>query len=367
MACPKQLRMHEHAKRIMNRARGMTLDSMQANPSDPMAWVNIGRVQLADDLFDEATKVFEHARSLARQQGSAAVEGFAGAGLFQVMRRQAAGREGVPLDLTQVLSQEQYDQFQKELLEGMFYVCQGCGAVNLMVGEHCAHCRYAPQSLRDAGVSITLSAVQFKTPALLTIALKIQQGQNPLTFIPELEEELKGIDSDQGILKKIQDNAEDDYLDFKAHDRCPACGKKVWASSADVCPHCKQPLNRPMLLKLAICVERLCNQWIWTVLKNESKDFERFVVLLVNLKYQLIRQQQGPTDVQRHAATQLLLRLSPLYAQNRGGRVLIQSPTKVLSEVIDPSVHQDIGPTMDYLRDEVKHFLHLMSDAVSLF
>lgn len=65
--------------------------------------------------------------------------------------------------------------------------------------------------------------------------------------------------------------------------------------------------------------------------------------------------------------TQLLLKLSPLYAQNRGGRVLIQSPAAVLSEVIDPSVHNDIGPTMDYLRDEVKHFLHLMSDAVSLF
>ncbi len=81
----------------------------------------------------------------------------------------------------------------------------------------------------------------------------------------------------------------------------------------------------------------------------------------------LIRAQMSPTDAQRHQATQLLLQLNPLYTQSRGGFVRITSHTKVVSEVVDPGVHKDIGPSVDYLRDELKHFLHLMSDSVSLF
>ena len=362
-----QLRMHDHANKKMNLARGVTLESMHANPSDPWAWVNIGRVQLVDEKFDSATEVFEHAITLAQQEGMSDAEDAAGAGLFQVRRRQGAALDDAPLDLDQPLNDEQVKQYNRETLEQMCYVCQCCGQLNLMLGEHCAHCRFAPETLDQVRLSIAMSAMHFKTQTLLKIALKRQQGENPYVFIDGITEALQKIDPNQGILEKIQRNAEDDHLDFKAWDKCHACGKKVWASSAATCPHCNQPLDRPKLLQLAICVHRLLSQWIWTVHTSEASEFEQFVLLLVNLKYQLIRQQQGPTDAQRRKATQLLLKLSPLYAQNRGGRVLIQSPTSVLSEVIDPSLHKDIGPTMDYLRDEVKHFLHLMNDAVSLF
>jgi ribosomal protein L37E len=367
VASLKHLRMHDHADRKLSLARAITLESMQDAPSDPMVWVNIGRVQLADEKFEEATKAFEHARSLANQQGNAAIEGFAGSGLFQVRRRQAAAHEAAPLDLPQPLTQEQYQQFLREKLDQMFYVCQGCGQLNLMAGEHCAHCRFAPKTLEQSRLSITLSRVYFKTQALLQIALNLQRGKNPFDCIVGLDAVVQNIQSDQGILQKIEDNREDDHLNFKALDRCASCGIKVWSSSAEVCTHCHQSLDRPVLLRLAICVERLCNQWIWTVHTSESKAFEQFVLLLVNMKYQLIRQQMGPSDAQRHNATGLLLQLSPLYTQNMGGVVRIKNPTKVVSEVIDPSVHQDVGPTVDYLRDELKHFLHLMSDSVSLF
>jgi hypothetical protein len=294
------------------------------------------------------------------------VEGFAGAGLFQVMRRQGANQDDEPVDISQPLSDAQIEQYKRQILLAVCYVCQGCGNLNMMAGEHCAHCRFAPANFTDAQLTIVLSSSFFKTQTLLSIALQIQRGRKPHEFINGLDEMLDSIDSDQGILKKIQDHQEDDYLNFKAWDKCQSCGHKVWPSSADTCPHCKQPLSRPTLLKLAICVMRLLSQLVWTIAATDSREFDQFVVLLLNLKYQLIRCQAGPTDAQRHKATQLLLKLSPLYTQNRGGLVCMTNPTTVLSEVIDPSVHQDIGPTVDYLRDEVKHFLHLMSDSVSL-
>jgi len=311
--------------------------------------------------------VFEHARSLAKQQGNASVEGFAGSGLFIVMRRQVVGNDTEPLDLSQPLTEEQFQRYERQQLEEACYVCQGCGHLNLMLGEHCAHCRFAPENLEQARLSISLSSMHFKTATLLRIGANLQQGKNPFEFIDGLEALVKSIDSDMGILQKIQDNQEDDHLDFKAIDRCASCGKKVWPSSATTCTHCNNPLDRSMLLRLAICVDRLLQQWIWTVHTSDAREFQQWVLLLVNMKYQLIRSQMSPTNVQRHKATQLLLQLSPLYTQNQGGLVRIKDPATVVSEVLDVSVHKDIGPTVDYLRDEVKHFLHLMSDSVSLF
>jgi rubrerythrin len=362
----KQLRMHDHAYRVLNRARGITLESMQADPSDPMVWVNIGRVQLADEKFDSAKEVLDHAKELAQQSGNITVEGFANAALFQVLRQQPSASQEA-FDLTNPLTQAQYRAYQRQNLGQMFYVCQSCGHLNLMLGEHCAHCRFAPQDLSDAQLSMTLSALNFKTPTLLTIALQIQRGRKPHEFIDGLDAILSRFDTDQGILEKIRLHGEDDHLDFKALDRCASCGKVVWASSADECPNCHANLNRPMLLKLAICVDRLLQQWVWTVRGGAAQEFEQFVILLVNLKYSLIRAQMAPTDAQRHAATELLLKISPLYTQNGGGMVWIKSANSVVSEVLNPEVHKDIGPTIDFLRDELKHFLRLVSDAVSLF
>jgi hypothetical protein len=79
------------------------------------------------------------------------------------------------------------------------------------------------------------------------------------------------------------------------------------------------------------------------------------------------RRPVGPTDAQRHKATELIVKLSPLYTQNGGGVVWVKSTNTVVSEVLNPNVHKDIGATIDFLRDELTHFLRLISDAVSLF
>jgi tetratricopeptide (TPR) repeat protein len=244
----KQLRMHDHAFRVMNMARGITLESMQANPSDPMAWVNIGRVQIADEKFDSAKEVLNHAIELAQKCGNTEVEGYAGSALFQVLRQQPTASQE-PFDLTQSLTLEQYRDYQRQNLGKMFCVCQSCGHLNLMLGEHCAHCRYAPQDLSDLQLSVALCADNFNTPTLLQIAQNIQQGRKPSDFIDNLDTLLKKLDVDDAILKKIQRNAEDDHLDFKGLDHCPSCATVVWASSADACPSCHVELNRPMLLK----------------------------------------------------------------------------------------------------------------------
>lgn len=362
----KQLRMHDHAYHVMNMARGLTLESMQADPKDPMAWLNIGRVQLADEQFDEAKKVLNHGAGLAKASGNTQVAGFIDAALFQVLRRQPCASLKT-FDFSKPLTEEEYHAYRDQSLGEMFYVCQSCGHLNLMVGEHCAHCRFAPQTLSDIQLAFTLSANRFKTATLVQIAQKIQMGQKPDEFIDSLDDIMSHFDTDQGVLEKIRTNTEDDYLDFKALDRCPACKKTIWPSSADVCPHCQAKLNRPMLLKLAICVDRLLQQFVWNLQRRDTKEYAQLVILLVNLKYQLVRAQQAPTDAQRHSATELILKTNAFFAGNGGGVVWVHSPTSVVSQVIDPTVHKDIGATMDFIRDELKNFLRLVSDAVSLF
>lgn len=362
----KQLRMHDHAYRLMNSARGITLRSMQADPSDPMPWVNIGRVQLADENFAEAKKVLDHAIDLAQKSGNKDVEGFAGAALFQVQRLQGSTGDEV-VDTKKPLTQAEYRAFQRQTLEQIFYVCQSCGHLNLMVGEHCCYCQFAPQNLTDAKLSMTLTTMYFRVPTMLGIALEIQRGNKPHEFIEGLSTILNSIESDQGILEKIQRGEEDDHLDFKAIDHCPSCDKRIWASTADACPHCHATLGRPALQKLAICVDRILQQFVWTARRSDSKEFEQFIILLVNMKYSLVRAQMGPTDAQRHMATELIIKLSPLYTQNGGGAVWVKNADKVISEVIDPSVHEHLEATINAFRDELRHFLHLMSDAVSLF
>ncbi|QEE26140.1 hypothetical protein CS053_17715 [Rhodanobacter glycinis] len=362
----KQLRMHAQAYRVMNMMRGITLESMQADPEDPMAWVNIGRVQIEDEKFDSAKEAIAHARSLAKRSGNAQMEGITDVLRFQLLRRQPKARQE-SFDLSRPLTEDQYQEYMSTTLGEMFYVCQSCGHLNLMLGEHCSNCRFAPQSLNECQVSLALSAMHCKTTTLVEIAQQIQRGRKPHEFIDNLDAIIKRFPTDQGILEKIKKNAEDDYLNFMAYDRCPACSKRVWPSSVDVCPHCHTKLDRPMLLKLALCVDRILQQLIWNLRRSDIAAYAQFVILLVNLKYLLVRKQQAPSDAQRQAAVDLLLKISPLYAQNGGGVVWVKSPTKVVSEVLDSAVHKDIGPTMDFIRDELLHFLRLVSDAVSLF
>ena len=365
----KQLRMHDHAFRVLNAARGITLESMQANPTDPMPWVNIGRVQLASENFDGAKEALDHAKDLAQQRGDTTVEGFANAALFQVLRQQhSTSDQEWHLKDGDSLTRSEYRAFLQHQLEHMFYVCQSCGHLNLIVGGLCPQCHFAPQNLSDAKVAIALSTFYCRVPQILQIALAIQRGRKPHECIDNFEEVLNRVgDSDQGILEKIRSNAEDDHLDFKALDHCSACGSVVWPSRAVACPSCHAKLNRPELMKLAVCVDRILQQFVWTIRSSDSKDFERLITLLVNMKYLLLRAQIGPTDAQRHSASELLVKLSPLYTQNGGGVVWVKSNKKVACEVLDPNVHKDIGPTIDYLMGELTHFLQLTSDAVSLF
>lgn len=366
VASLKQLRMHDQANRVMNMMRGITLESMKADPENPMAWVNIGRVQLEDEKFDSVREVIDHAKSLAKQSGNEVVAGFADVLRFQLQRRQPkASQES--FDLSKPLTEDQYQDYMGKTLGEMFYVCQSCGHMNLMLGEHCSNCRFAPKDLSECQVSMALSAMNCKTATLVEIAQQIQRGRKPHEFIDNLDAIIQRFPTDQGILEKIKNKAEDDYLNFLAYDRCPACSKRVWPSSAEVCPHCQAKLDRPMLLKLALCVDRILQQLIWNLRRSDTEAYAQFVILLVNLKYLLVRKQQAPSDAQRHAAAELLLKISPLYAQNGGGVVWVKSPTKVISEVLDFSVHKDIGPTMGFIRDELQHFLRLVSDAVSLF
>lgn len=43
----------------------------------------------------------------------------------------------------------------------------------------------------------------------------------------------------------------------------------------------------------------------------------------------------------------------------------VDSPIGVVSQVPDHTVHEDIEATTDFIRDEMEHFLHVVSDAVS--
>ena len=366
VASLKQLRMNDQAYRVMNMMRGITLESMKADSKDPMAWINIGRVQLEDEKFDAVKEVIDHAKRLAKESGNEVLAGFADALRFQWQRRQPnASRES--FDLTKPLTEDQYQAYMGKALGEMFYVCQSCGHLNLMLGEHCSNCRFAPKDLSECQVSMALSAMNCTTPTLVQIAQQIQRGRKPHEFIDNLDAIIQRYPTDQGILEKIKKNAEDDHLNFRAYDCCPSCSKRVWPSSADVCPHCQAKLNRPMLLKLALCVDRLLQQFVWNLQRNDTKEYAQLIILLVNLKYQLVRVQQAPTDAQRHAATELLLKTHAFFAGNGGGVVFVHSPTSVVSQVLDPTVHKDIGPTMDRVRDELQHFLRLVSDSVSLF
>lgn len=366
VASLKQLRMHDQANRVMNMMRGITLESMKADPENPMAWINIGRVQLEDEKFDSVREVIDHAKSLAKQSSNEVVAGFADVLRFQLQRRQPkASQES--FDLSKPLTEDQYQDYMGKTLGEMFYVCQSCGHMNLMLGEHCSNCRFAPKDLSECQVSLALSTINCRTGALVEIAEQIQRGRKPQEFIDNLDDIIKRFPTDQGILEKIKNKAEDDYLNFRAYDRCPSCSKRVWPSSADVCIHCQAKLNRPKLLKLALCVDRLLQQFIWSIQRRDTKEYAQLVILLVNLKYQLVRVQQAPTDAQRHSATELLHKASPFFARNGGGVVWVHSPTSVVSQVIDPTVHKDIGPSLDFIRDEMQHFLRLVSDAVSLF
>lgn len=366
VASLKQLRMHDQAYRVMNMMRGITLESMKADPKNPMVWINIGRVQLEDEKFDAVKEVIDHAKSLAKQSGNVVVEGFADVLRFQLQRRQPkASQES--FDLSQPLTEDQCQDYMGKTLGEMFYVCQSCGHLNMMLGEHCSNCRFAPKDLSECQVSMAFSAMNFTTATLVQIAQQIQRGRKPHEFIDNLDAIIQRFPTDQGILEKIKKKAEDDYLNFRAYDCCPSCSKRVWPSSADVCPHCQAKLNRPMLLKLAICVDRLLQQFVWNLQRCDTKEYAQLIILLVNLKYQLVRVQQAPTDAQRHSATELILKANTFFAGNGGGVVWVHSPTSVVSQVLDPAIHKDIGATMDFIRDEMQHFLRLVSDAVSLF
>lgn len=369
----KQLRMHEYADRKLDMARGVTLESMKVDPEMALAWVNIARVQLASEDFAGAKETINVAKGLARRSNDKPMEEFASAVLFQVMRQQEPelNKNWVVAGEAKFKSMEDYKAWKDQFIARAFYVCQSCGHIILIAGEHCQHCHFAPSNADEENVAICLSTMYLHVSEMLDVALEIQRGRTPFDIIPRLRSIINEWNSTVSkrsgfIIDKAKFHS-DDYLDFNLLDHCAACGAKIWTSRDVDCHQCGAIPDRPQLMKLAICVENVLQQFIWNLRRSNDENFMRFITLLVNIKYSSTRAQVGPTDAQRQSAPILLVKLSPIYTQNGAGVVRVKSIDEIEYEVLNQSAHKDIVPTMKYLVDELKHFAYLISDSVSLF
>lgn len=350
-----ELRKHELANRKMAIAISVASENVTSHPDSTFAWFELGRVQLAAKNPDEAKQAFEMLGVLGKNQKDKSIVELANSAMLRAQR----------------LKVEKDQSFSKEMvIEKMFYACQSCGRLVLFIGSHCPHCKFAPSTPAEVGLAVGLSTINFRVPNILNMSRDMQWGRNPLKSMPDLHifaESYSGEDA-APVLSKLKRRAADDHLDFKMLESCNVCGLVPTNPSwVDDCEKCHQPLRRPVLLRLAICIDHLLQHFVWNIKRSDSDNFSNFIALLVNVKHSIIRNQTGPTDHQRRWARGLVVKLSPLISDNGAGMVTLKDAQTITGQVLDPKINEGITATIENLVGELKYFVHLMSDQVSLF
>ena len=350
-----ELRKHELANRKMAIAISVALENVTSHPASTFAWFELGRVQLAAKNPDEAKQAFEMLGVLGKNQKDESIVELANSAMLRAQR----------------LRVEKDQSFSKDMvIEKLFYACQSCGRLVLFIGSHCPHCKFAPSTPAEVGLSVGLSTIYFHVPNMLNMSRDMQWGKNPHKSMPDLASFAKNYSEEdaESVLSKLKRRAADDHLDFKMLESCNACGAGATNPSwVEDCEKCHQPLRRPALLRLAICIDHVLQHFVWNIKRSDSDDFSNFVTLMVNVKHSIIRNQTGPTDPQRRWAQSLVMKLSPLITDNGAGMVTLKDLQTITGQVLDAKINEGITATIENLVGELKHFVHLTSDQVSLF
>lgn len=347
----QELRKYDYAKKKFNTAENMLSELASRQPNSMDVWFHLGRIYLASSQPDKATQAFHVLDALAKKAGNILVAKQALDGLSRSSRLRAVTEQSL----------------EGKVAEGIFYTCQACGRPILFLGTHCPHCRFAPSTRDEVAIGIILSTLYLHAPQLLDASREIQKGRKPAEFMSQLKELIPRVDDRAGVLSKLEQHKADDHLDFKLLEVCHHCGTVSKLSWVRECPKCNATLDRPDLVKLAICIDRLIQHFVWNIRRDMSKSFSDFLTLLVNVKGKIIRHQTGPAESERKWAHKLLLGISPIYTENGGGVVEIKSTDEINGKVLDPSIYPDIGLAVNHLEGELRAFARLTSGQVGLF
>ena len=350
----RELRLYAHEQRKLTIAEKVALKRIKEQPEAMGAWHSLGDVYLATQRAHEAAEAFLMIKNWSEKSGNTYWLEAATDGLIRVARLEAT-LQRVP--------------YERNII-GMFYACQSCGNLILFLGSHCPHCKFAPATPHEAATGIVLSIMRFTVPDLLAVSRSIQWKEPPADFVDGFEEIVHSAEAEPSVaavLGKLKEKSADDFLDFQALETCHECGNVTNHSWLSTCSNCGHKLNRPDLMNLALCVHRILQHFIWGIRRSESPEFAKLITLLVNIKYRIIRQQEGPTDAERTLARRLLEQISPLWTQNNGGYVEVKSPDCIRGCVVDESVHPQIGRTISSLEGELRNYTRLTSDQVGLF
>ena len=347
----QQLRKYGYARRKLEMAATIALEGSRERPDSPGVWFTLGKIYLALNQPDKADLAFRMMDTLARSCGDKRDVKLAQNGLARSSRLRTTNEQSLA----------------DKVAEAMFYTCQSCGHPILFLGTHCPHCRFAPSTNEEVAIGIILSTLYLDTSSMLNASREIQRGRKPNDFMPQLHEMIPRIDDGGAVLSKLEQSKADDHLDFRLLEACHQCGTAPRQSWAHKCLKCGEPLNRPDLVELAICIDRAIQHFVWNIRRDSSESFSDFVTLLVNVKSKIIRDQTGPTESQRKWARKLLVGISPIYTDNGGGVIEVKSEEEIHGKVLDPSVHPQIELTIDHIEGELRNFARLISDQVSLF
>lgn len=348
-----ELRQYDVEKRKLNVAASAAFQRLDEQPKSTDAWFCLGRIYLAGKEPEKAKQAFQMLQELAVKSGNA---------LLAKQAFDEQSRAG--------LLQVAIDQSLKDnVIESIVHTCQACGHLILFIGSHCPHCRFAPSNEEEVAIGSILSTAQCHVPTLLQISREIQKGRKPMDFIPELADEVSKPPEGHAdaVLSKLRRRAADDHLDFRSLEACPQCDAISNPSWVRECHACKTPLNRPELLELLICISHLLQHLVWNIRRDTSEAFSYFVILLVNLWGRTMRHQAGPTDAERKWVHRLLVEISPIWTENRGGLIEVYSVCHIQGKVVDLSVNPKVGLTVDHLEAELRNFARLTSDQTGLF
>lgn len=190
-----------------------------------------------------------------------------------------------------------------------------------------------------------------------------------MDFMPELADRVREAPAGHAdaVLSKLEQRKADDHLDFRTFEACSHCDSVSNPSWVRECQTCKTPLNRPELLELLICISHLLQHLVWNIRRDTSEAFSDFMILLVNLWGRTMRHQTGPANAERKWVHQLLVDISPIWTESRGGLVEVHSITQIQGKVVNVSVNPKVGLTVDHLEAELRNFARLTSDQTGLF
>ena len=348
-----ELRQYEVEKRKLKIAESAAFQRLEEQPQSTDAWFCLGRVYLAANEPEKAKDAFQMLQELAVKAGNAQ------------LAKQAFDEEVRARQLEAAIGQSLKDR----VIESIIHTCQSCGNTILFIGSHCPHGRFAPSNEEEVTIGSILSTAQCRVPTLLEISREIQKGRKPMDFIPELADSVREAPDGHAdaVLSKLERFKADDHLDSRTIEACPHCDAVSNPSWMRECHACKAPLDRPELVELLICISHLLQHLIWNIHRETSEPFSDFVILLVNVWGRIIRHQTGPTEAERKWVHQLLVKINPIWTENRGGLIEVHSLSHIRGKVMDVTVNPKVGLTVDHLEGELRNLIRLTSDQTGLF